>query len=193
MPVDRAKAQKAVADLLSALGHDPGSDSELSQTPVLVVEAFEHEWLHGYSVDIPALLTKDQGRPTGSPAIVVVSKIALGTLCPHHLMPAEGRATVAYLPGSVLLGLGTVARLVDAYSRRLTLQERIGENVVSALMKHASAKAAYCRIELKHACVRLRGPRQADALVTTTHTAGEFDTFEGKQRLFEALGIGPRG
>lgn len=191
MPVDRERAQNALVDLLKALGHDPEVDSELSQTPALVVDALEREWLCGHSVDIEALLTRGQGRPAGNAAIVVVSEIALGTLCPHHLLPAEGRATVAYLPGSILLGLGTVARLVDAYSRRLTLQEAIGQNIVSALMEMAGARAAYCRIELKHACLRLRGPRQAAAVVTTTHSAGEFDTLEGKRRLAEALGTIP--
>ncbi len=188
MPVDRERARKSVAELLKALGHDPECDSELSQTPALVVDTLEREWLCGYSVDIEALLTRGQSRPTQAPTVVVLSQIALGTLCPHHLLPAEGRATVAYLPGSLLLGLGTVARLIDAYSRRLTLQETIGQNVVTALMQLAGARGAYCRIELKHACLRLRGPRQTEALVTTTHIAGEFETIEGRQRLAEALG-----
>jgi GTP cyclohydrolase I len=187
MPVDRVRAQKAVTELLSALGHGPETDLELRQTPALVVDALEREWLCGYSCDIAALLTKGQGSPPSKTAVVVVSNIAIGTLCPHHLLPAEGRATVAYLPGESLLGLGTVARLVEAYSRRLTLQEQIGENVTSALISHAHARAAYCRLELKHACLRLRGPHQTEAVVTTVHTAGEFDTVEGKQRLAEAL------
>jgi GTP cyclohydrolase I len=157
------------------------------QTPALVVEAFEREWLCGYAVDIPSLLTKGQGKPTERPAVVVVSQISLATLCPHHLSPAEGTATVAYLPGKQLLGLGTVARLVDAYARRLTLQEDIGHNVVTALVDHAEARAAYCRLELRHACLRLRGPRQTEALVSTTHTAGEFDSPEGHRRLIDAV------
>lgn len=187
MPVDRVRAQKAVAELLSALGHEPDANPELKQTPLLVVDALEREWLCGYSCDVETLLGKGQGSPPSKAVVVVVSHISIATLCPHHLLPAEGRATVAYLPGAILLGLGTVARLVDAYSRRLTLQEQIGENVVSALMKHARARAAYCRLELNHACLRLRGPRQTEAVVTTVHTAGEFETLEGKQRLAEAL------
>jgi len=188
MPVDRAKAQRAVSDLLEALGHHPERNPELLQTPALVVDAFEREWLSGYLVDIPSLLTKDQSKPPEKPAIVVVSQIALAALCPHHLLPAEGTATVAYLPGKQLLGLGTLARLVDACARRLALQEQIGQHVVSALMDHAAAKAAYCRLEFRHACLRLRGPRQTHAEVSTTHVAGEFESDDGRAQLSGALG-----
>lgn len=191
MPVDRAKAQKAVSELLEALGHDPEKNPELLQTPALVIEAFEREWLSGTTVDVATLLTRGQSEPPERAAIVVISGISLATLCPHHLLPAEGSAIVAYLPGKVLLGLGTIARLVDAFARRLTLQEQIGENVVKALMDHAGAKAAFCKLELRHACLRLRGPRQTEALVSTTHSLGEFDTREGREKLGEALGRNP--
>lgn len=187
MPVNRALAQRAVAELLRSLGHDPEQEPELLQTPALVVEALERDWLCGYAVDIAGLFVGATNNAQASSAIVVVSKISLGTLCPHHLLPAEGAATVAYLPGRMLLGLGTVARLVDAYARRLTLQEQIGQNVVGSLIQHAGARAAFCRLELRHACLRLRGPRQSDAVVTTTHTAGEFETEQGQRRLAEAL------
>jgi len=102
-------------------------------------------------------------------------------------LPSEGTATVAYLPGEVVLGLGTVARLVDAYARRLTLQEQIGQNVVLSLMQQGRAKAAYCRLELRHGCLRLRGPKQRDALVTSTHMAGAFETPLGQSQLAVAL------
>jgi len=191
MSVNRALAQRAVSDLLKALGHDPDQLQELSQTPALVVDALERDWLCGYEVDIPGLFAGAFNDSQQSSAIVVVSQIALGSLCPHHLLPSEGTATVAYLPGQVLLGLGTVARLAEAYARRLTLQEQIGHNIVSALVQHGGAKGAYCRLEMRHACLRLRGPRQGNAIVATTHAIGEFETPHGQQRLAEALGGKP--
>jgi GTP cyclohydrolase I len=184
---DRALAERAVCDLLKALGHDPDAVPELAQTPALVVEALEQDWLCGYAVNIPSLFAGALGNASKTTAVVVVSGIATGSLCPHHLLPAEGTATVAYWPGPTLMGLGTVARLVDAYARRLTLQEQIGQNVVAALMQHGSVRGAYCRLELRHACLRLRGPKQGGAIVTSTHTAGEFETDEGRQRLAAAL------
>ncbi len=187
MPLNQALAQKAVADLLVALGHDPKDEPDFAQTPELVVEALQRDWLCGTAVNIPDLFASALENRLQTTAIVVVSRIAISSLCPHHLLPAEGTATVAYLPGGVVLGLGTMARLVDAYARRLTLQEHIGQNVVLSLMQHGRAKGAYCRLELRHACLRLRGPKQRDALVTSTHTAGAFETPQGQGQLADAL------
>jgi GTP cyclohydrolase I len=188
MSLDRALAQRAVADLLRALGHDPAQDQLFAQTPTLVVDALEQDWLVGYNVDVAELLSASSiKKPVPSAPVVVVSKIAIATLCPHHLLPAEGSATVAYLPDTLLLGLGTIARLLEAFSRRLTLQEQIGEAVVDALVSHGGAAGAYCRLELRHACLRLRGAKQVNATVTTTHLRGVFQAENGLVRLNQAL------
>ena len=125
-------------------------------------------------VDVPALLAGG-ALSSESPGIVVVRGIALATVCPHHLLPSVGTATVAYLPGKRLLGLGTIAALVEAFARRLALQEDIGHNVVTALMEHAGARGAYCRIELSHACLNARSRTCGQASVVTTAQAGELD------------------
>ena len=187
MTLDREQAQRAVVELLKAFGCDPEKDPALAQAPKLVVESWERDWLCGYSIDIPALFAATATNELHGSPVVVVSKIATCTLCPHHLLPAEGVATVAYLPGKQLLGIGTLARLVDAYSRRFTLQEQIGANVVDALIKHGGAKGAYCRLEMQHACLRLRGAKQPTATVFTTHYAGSFTAAEGRHQLEAAM------
>ena len=187
MTVNRDQAQRAIADLLKSFGHDPEQDPNLAQTPALVVESWENEWLCGYGVDIPSLFAATTVSAVGPAPVVSLSKIALWTLCPHHLLPAEGVATVAYLPGQLLLGLGTLARLVEAYSRRFTLQEQIGVNVVAALMTHGGARGAFCRLDMRHSCLRLRGPKQPNTLATTTQFAGVFDTADGRRELEAAL------
>jgi GTP cyclohydrolase I len=106
-------------------------------------------------------------------------------VCPHHLLPALGTATIGYLPGERLLGLGTFARLLDAASRRLTLQEGIGDRIVSALMKRAGALGAFCQIELLHGCLAARGPRRPEARMVTLARAG---VLEDAAALIEALG-----
>lgn len=190
MAVNREQAKRAVADLLSALGHDPAHEPGLAQTPELVVESWMTDWLSGYTANLQQLLAGAIDAPGPNAPIVTVSDISVCTLCPHHLLPAEGTATVAYLPGAQLLGLGTLARLVEAFSRRLTLQEQIGENVVAALVEHAGARGAYCQLQLHHACLRLRGAKQANATVTTNHYAGSFCSDEGRARLYAEL---PKG
>jgi GTP cyclohydrolase I len=170
--MDREAAERAVAQFLAALGHDVESDPELSGTPARVVDAFANDLLAGANVDIAQLVAGGSMPTSADHGLVAVRDIAVATLCPHHLLPALGRATVAYQPGPRLLGLGTLAALVDAFSRRLTLQEAISHNVVQALMQHAQARGAWCRIELRHSCLSARGARQSEALVESVASSG---------------------
>ena len=175
MAVDRDAAERAIRSFLTALGHDPDRNPELERTPALVTEAFETELLAGYAVNVPSLLATESSpiAPDGPRGPVIVRGLAVATMCPHHLLPAAGHATVTYLPGDRLVGLGTLARVIDAFARRLTLQEAIGEAVVRALVDHAHARGALCRMELRHACLSIRGAKQVSATVVTVARAGE--------------------
>lgn len=194
MTIDREAAARAIADFLRALGHDPASDPELHQTPERVAEAYADDLLAGYGVDVAALIASGSlpADPNAPRGIVVVRDIQLATVCPHHLLPSLGTATVAYLPGARLLGLGTIAALVDACARRLALQEQIGQDVVRALVSHGGARGAYCRIALTHGCLAARGARQTRASVHTTASAGELSGPEGTAELELALSAGER-
>jgi GTP cyclohydrolase IA len=188
MAVDREAARRAIADFLRALGRDPASEPELDKTPERVVDAYADELLSGYDVDLDLLLDDGASAQVQSSGIVAVRGIRIATVCPHHLLPALGSATVAYAPGARVLGLGTLARLVDAFARRLTLQEAIGENVVQALIDRAGARGAYCEIELVHGCLSARGPCQALARAVTTACAGTLSGADGSAALALALG-----
>lgn len=190
MPVNREAAERAIFDFLRALGFDPGQHADLAETPERVTEAFAKDLLRGHSVDIPELLRTGSCAPTTAArsSVVAVREIAVASTCPHHLLPALGVANVVYLPGARLLGIGTVAALVDAFARRLTLQEAIAENVVTALVEHAGARGAYCELELEHGCLRARGERQAQALVLSSARAGEFLRQEALPEIALALG-----
>jgi len=186
--IDRARAERAVREFLLALGRDPELEPELRGTPARVVEAYERELLSGYDVDVRALLGEgeavSENRVSG---LVALSGVAVSTVCPHHLLLSNGSASVVYRPGSRLFGLGTLAALVNAYARRLSLQESIGEQVVQALVEHGGARAAYCEIRLVHGCLVARGARQAGAELVTTARRGDLDAAE----LLLALGRGP--
>ena len=182
----RSEAERAIRDFLRALGHDPDSP-ELTGTPKRVVEAFQDELLSGYAVDIPQLLAEGSEPAREHSGVVVVRGIAVSTVCPHHLMPAVGSATVAYAPGARLLGLGTIAHLVEAFAKRLTLQERIGTEVVNTLVSHG-ARGAFCRLSLRHSCLSARGAEQHHASAITTARAGVFATADGLVELSIALG-----
>lgn len=190
MPVDRAAAARAISDFLKALGFDPHQHADLADTPVRVSEAFAEDLLRGHEADVRALIHQGscEAREAAKSGAVAVTGIAVTTVCPHHLLPALGRASVVYLPGKALLGIGTLTALVDAFARRLTLQEVIGQNVVQALMEHAGARAAYCELELEHSCLRARGERQVSAIVRSSARAGEFDRPGAVAEIALALG-----
>jgi GTP cyclohydrolase I len=185
--IDRPAAENAIRAFLRALGRD-SSDASLEATPERVVSAFADELLVGYDVDLPSLIeTGSEQNPTRTGDLVIIDEISLATLCPHHLMPAMGTACVGYLPGARLLGLGTVARVVDACARRLVLQERIGRDVVDALMRDAGAAGAYCELTLMHSCLSARGAHRDRARVTTVACAGELERGPKRDELSAAL------
>src|SRR5688572_6910457 len=161
--MDRALAERAIADFLRALGHDPKTEAELALTPARVTEAFADELLAGYAVDLERLVADGSTPAPPGAGVVAVRNIDVATVCPHHLMPGIGRGSVVYRPGTLLLGLGTIARLVQACARRLVLQENITNDVVRALSTHARARGAYCEVTLTHGCLSARGACQARA------------------------------
>ena len=177
--IDRARAERAVREFLQALGRDPDADPELRETPARVVEAYASELLAGYGVDVKALLAEGEAVAEGKVSgFIALRGIAVSTICPHHLLLSHGTATIAYRPGTRLFGLGTLAAVVGAYARRLSLQESIGENVVQALVQHGGARAAYCELRLVHGCVVERGARQAQNEILANARRGEIDAGE---------------
>ncbi len=177
MGVDREAAEAAIRAFLAALGHDPELHPEFRETPGRVTRAFADELLVGYRVNVPELIARGSELTTEGKSSdpVIVDEISVATVCPHHLLVAEGKAAVAYVPGQRILGLGTVARLVDAVSRRLVLQESIATEVVDALMTHAGARGACCRLVMNHACLRARGPTQSSARAVTIAARGNLE------------------
>jgi GTP cyclohydrolase IA len=185
--VDRARAERAVREFLLALGREPEREPELQGTPARVVEAYANDLLSGYDVDVQALLSEGEAiAENESSGLVALSGISVSTVCPHHLLLSNGVASVAYRPGSRLFGLGTLAALVNAYARRLSLQESIGESVAQALVEHGGARAAYCEIRLVHGCLVARGSRQTGAALSTSARRGDLDSAE------LLLALGPR-
>jgi GTP cyclohydrolase IA len=176
---DRARAERAVREFLVALGREPELEPELQGTPARVVDAYSRDLLSGYDVDVEALLSEGEAISEHEiSGLIALSGIAVSTICPHHLLLSNGSACVVYRPGSRLFGLGTLASLVNAYARRLSLQESIGESVVQALVEHGGARAAYCEVRLVHGCLVARGSRQAGAELVTTARRGDLDTAE---------------
>jgi GTP cyclohydrolase I len=188
MAVDKAEAAKAVAQFLRALGVDPARDPDLASTPARVAEAWANDLVDGYDVDVADLLDRESS-PAAESGIVSIRGLAVSTICPHHLLPARGTGTVIYLSGSRVAGLGTVARVLDAFAHRLTLQETITTSVAASLVEHLGARGAACKLSMAHDCLSSRGERKADAWVDTVAFAGSFEK-PGPDRDLALLALG---
>jgi len=189
--IDREAAARAIEDFLRALGHEP--TGELAGTGKRVADAWANDLLEGESIDAAALLREGAlDLDAAGSGLVLVRDLAVTTMCPHHLLPAHGTATVAYLPGARVAGFGKIAHVVDILAHRLTLQERIGDNVVALLVHELGARGALCRLALSHSCLIARGRRKTTAIVETIAVAGSF-AFASPDRDLAFLALSSHG
>ncbi len=182
---DLARAARAIHDFLAALGV-PGDDPELASTGDRVARAFAEDLLAGYRAN-PRTILADR-TASRSRGMVIVTQLPLVTMCPHHLLPAVGRAHVAYLPDAAVVGLGALASLVDCFARRLILQEDLADRVVDALVEHLGARGAACVLDLEPTCLTGRGERRHGARAVASAFRGAFESDpSSRDELFTAI------
>lgn len=164
-----------MAGLLRATGLDL-ADPNLRDTPRRVAEAWATELLDGYGRDPAEVLGEVYPAPKGSSGeMVVVSDLRFHSMCPHHLLPYEGRAHLAYVPGKAVVGFGRLSALLDCFAHRLILQEDLAREVARAMARTLGSPATACIIEAEQACLRIRGGCQREA---RTHA----EAYEGMLR-----------
>jgi GTP cyclohydrolase I len=163
--IDREGAERAVRDLLVALGRDP-AEHGLRETPRRVAAAFAELLAHE-----PVSLTTFP-NDAGYDELVVVREIPFHSLCMHHLLPFHGVAHVAYLPGERIVGLSKLARVVELFARELQLQERLTMQVAECLQHELRPKGVGVVIEAEHLCMSLRGVQKAGTRTTTSALLG---------------------
>ncbi|GLK16933.1 GTP cyclohydrolase I [Herbiconiux flava] len=190
MTVDRGRIEAAVSEILAAIGDDPGREG-LVDTPRRVGELLA-ELYAGTGLDpADALGTTftagEAGAPGGAGASgapsgradaqpsgpVLIRDIAFRSVCEHHLLPFEGVAHVAYLPGEQVAGLGGVVRVVESAASRPQLQERLTDDIADALQRGLGARGVLVVLDARHGCVTARGPRQTGSTTLTLAARGE--------------------
>jgi GTP cyclohydrolase I len=162
----RAALEQAVGSWLRACGLDL-THKDLAGTPVRVASMWEEHFLAGYDMD-PAKILGDPVEGEGDTELVVVRDLPYHGMCPHHLMPYTGRATVAYLPGDMLVGFGRLHDLITCFTRRLTLQERACNDVADALVEHLGARGAACVMTGTHNCLGIPDNKHGATVVTAS-------------------------
>ena len=174
--VNRAHSiQVAVKDLLNIIEAPAGVEHRthhdlregLQETPERVAKAFA-TWFGGYDVDIPALFKTFEDGAEGCDELVIVRDIPVYSHCEHHMAPIIGRAVVGYVPDQKIVGLSKLSRVVDAFSRRLQVQERLTNQIAQAIAEHLEPRAVFVYIDAKHMCMESRGVKQVCGSSTIT-------------------------
>lgn len=171
----RREAEQAVEVLLAWAGDDPTREG-LQDTPRRVVEAYE-EYFKGYNEEPLAWLEDDDtDMARGYDDMVMLRGINVQSFCEHHLIPFEGKAHIAYLPGRRLVGLSRLVRVVETLARRLQTQEALTEQIAAVLVEGLKPRGIAILIEAEHQCMSMRGVRQRGVKTLTTRFTGEFET-----------------
>lgn len=186
--VDTDRIEKAVREILLAIGEDPDRDG-LQKTPKRVARMYA-EVFAGLQED-PEHHLQVQFE-TGHDEMVMVRDIPFYSMCEHHLMPFVGRAHVAYIPGErgMITGLSKLARLVEAYARRPQVQERLTTQVADKLMEVLEPRGALVVVEAEHQCMSMRGVQKPGSLTITSAVRGQFRNTATRAEAMHLIGVG---
>lgn len=170
--INDAEAHHAVRDLLLHVGEDPDRPG-LVETPSRVLRALKF-WTSGYDKDPQTVLKVFEDGAEGYDEMVFQGGIPFFSTCEHHMVSFFGMAHVGYIPNGKIVGLSKLARLVEIYARRLTVQERITTQVADALFGYLNAKAAGVVLQARHLCMESRGIQKTGTITTTSALRGLF-------------------
>ena len=185
----QAEIEAAVRTLIAATGDDPHREG-LLDTPARVARAYR-EWFAGYSCDPARLLERVFTEAEGYDETVLLRSIPLVSTCEHHLAPISGVAHVAYRPDGRVVGISKLARLVEAYARRLQLQERLTRQIAATLDEVLKPRGVAVIVEASHGCMSTRGVRQHGVSLVTKCWLGDFRDDPNLRR--ELMDMLPRG
>ncbi len=170
--VNIEKTEKAIRDLLIAIGEDPDRPG-LIETPKRCAKMYD-ELLSGMDHDAEEHLSKQFDVPHSE--FLLEKDIPFYSLCEHHLLPFFGKAHIAYLPKERVVGLSKLARTVEVYARRLQLQEQMTSQIADDIMTYLDARGVMVVIEAEHLCMTMRGVKKPGAKTLTISCRGEFET-----------------
>jgi GTP cyclohydrolase I len=187
----RAEAEAAARTLLAWAGDDPEREG-LVDTPARVVRAYE-EFFVGYEVDPVQLLERTFEEAADYDEMVVLRDIRLESHCEHHVVPILGRAHVAYLPAQRVVGISKLARVVDAFAKRLQIQERLTAQIADTIQAVLQPRGVAVVVEAAHQCMTTRGIHKPGVTMVTSRMLGAFRDDPTTRREFLSVIGNPQG
>lgn len=179
-----AALSKAYRNIIAALGEDPNREG-LLKTPERIAKAMQYN-TQGYDIDAKAILESAKFHEDVS-EMIVVKDIELYSMCEHHLLPFFGKAHVAYIPNGYITGLSKIARVVDVYSRRLQVQERLTTQILEAIKMSLNPLGVAVVIEASHLCMMMRGVQKQNSVTTTSAFFGQFEKNETRSEFMKLI------
>ncbi len=176
---------KSYKDVLGLIGEDAEREG-LQKTPERVAKAMQY-LTQGYQLDARAILNSAKFHEEVS-EMIVVKDIELFSMCEHHMLPFFGKAHVAYIPNGWITGLSKVARVVDVYSRRLQVQERLTIQIKDAIKETLNPLGVAVVIEARHLCMMMRGVQKQNSVTTTSAFDGEFHKNSTRSEFMKLIG-----
>ena len=168
----RAEAEEAVRTLIRWAGDDPSREG-LLDTPKRVAKAYE-QWFAGYDTDPEAILARTFEEVEGYDDIVLLKGIRLESYCEHHMAPIIGEVHIAYLPTDKVVGISKLARLVDAYGKRLQVQEKLTAQIADTLTNVLNPRGVAVMVSAEHQCMSTRGVHKHGVDTVTSRFTGVF-------------------
>lgn len=175
---------KTYKQSIELLGEDPEREG-LQKTPERVAKAMQY-LTQGYQMDANAILNSAKFHEDVS-EMVIVKDIELYSMCEHHMLPFYGKAHVAYIPNGWITGLSKVARVVDVYSRRLQVQERLTHQILNSIKETLNPLGVAVVIEASHLCMMMRGVQKQNSVTTTSAFWGEFEKNETRSEFVKLI------
>lgn len=187
-PIPQERAEAAVAELIRWAGDDPSREG-LADTPARVARAFR-EYFRGYQEDPGIHLSRTFAEVGGYDEIVLLRDIPFQSHCEHHMAPIIGKAHIAYLPRNRVVGISKLARVLQGFSRRLQVQERLTAEVADCIQKHLDPVGVAVVIEAAHSCMSARGVMTAGVTMTTSRMMGVFrDDDRSRKEVLALMGL----
>lgn len=171
-------------DILSAMGEDPQREG-LVKTPERVAKSLQY-LTHGYDIDPKEILLSAMFKEEYS-QMVIVKDIEVYSLCEHHMLPFLGKAHIAYIPNGHIVGLSKIPRVVDAFARRLQVQERLTNQIRDCIQETLNPAGVAVVIECKHLCMAMRGIQKQNSVTTTSAFTGEFFKERTRQEFMQLI------
>ena len=171
-------------DILSLIGEDPGREG-LEKTPMRVAKAMQ-TLTRGYEEDAHEVLRQALFKEDYS-QMVIVKDIDFFSLCEHHMLPFYGKAHVAYIPNGYITGLSKIARVVDIYSHRLQVQERMTLQIKECIRETLKPLGVMVVVEARHICMQMRGVEKQNSITTTSDFCGAFNQAKTRQEFMNLI------